>query len=500
MGFHPPYMLWTAPTNPAPAAAPSAPQAIPPTAPQGTFGHLTQASLPIDHLLTLTLTAATQPPATQTNQQFGRFGQPASQEPASYPTTKPFEPFGQQQPATSGPQSQFDAGFQGQGQAAQVQSQQQPGGPFSSAPSDYSSYYTADQQNRYNNYYNQNFAQQQSAQGQESLSSQPQRSFSGYNAAQTDNLSQYPQSGSQHGQSRFGSTTGTDAQITATPAPGATTAQAQTGPAAQAQSHGQQQPHDYPYSSHPYYTNPYYSAYMNYQGGYNQAGYGGGPYGKAGYQQQPSQYGVSPQGPHGYSSPAAAFGQSTLHRDSGAAAGLGDYGRAGSAQSGQAGLGGFGGAHDTFGRGASAYQSQAGQSFAPGSQPGGVPSAADDLKPFGEAKATGGPSPSMGAAARPGSAANNGPSQSGLPPPQSAQQSGLGMGGYGGYPSHMQQQQQGHGLHGSQSGAGAGYGMSATGAQGGHQNNYGGGGYGGQGFTGSYYGNPPQRGWGNNYH
>ncbi|KAK4134046.1 hypothetical protein BT67DRAFT_462340, partial [Trichocladium antarcticum] len=357
------------PTGPA-AAAPSAPQAIPPTAPQ----------------------AATQPPATQTNQQFGRFGQTASQEPASYPTTKPFEPFGQQQPATSGPQSQFDAGFQGQGQAAQVQSQQQPGGPFSSAPSDYSSYYTADQQNRYNNYYNQNFAQQQSAQGQESLSSQPQRSFSGYNAPQTDNLSQYPQSGSQHGQSRFGSTTGTDAQITATPAPGATTAQAQAGPAAQAQSHGQQQPHDYPYSSHPYYTNPYYSAYMNYQGGYNQAGYGGGPYGKAGYQQQPSQYGVSPQGPHGYSSPAAAFGQSTLHRDSGAAAGLGDYGRAGSAQSGQAGLGGFGGAHDTFGRGASAYQSQAGQSFAPGSQPGGVPSAADDLKPFGEAKATGGPS------------------------------------------------------------------------------------------------------------
>ncbi|KAL2173415.1 uncharacterized protein P884DRAFT_303483 [Thermothelomyces heterothallicus CBS 202.75] len=453
------------------AAAPSAPQANAPSTSQ----------------------AAVQPPAAPSNQQFGRFGQPASQEASSFPSSKPFEPFGQQPAVASATHNQFDAGFQGQGQAAQPPSQQQPGGPFSSAPGDFSSYYTADQ-NRFN-YYNQNFGQQQAAQGQQdALPSQPQRSFSGYNAPQNDNLSQYPQSGAQHGQSRFGGTNNNESQISGTPTPGQATTQAQTGPTAQAQSHAQQ-PHDYPYSSHPYYQNPYYSAYMNYQGGYNQGAYGG-PYGKGGLNYQPSQYGITPQGPHGYSSPAAGFGQSALHRDSGVGGGLGDYGRAGSTQAGQQGLGGgFGGVHDTFGRGGSAYQSQGGQSFnAPGSQPGAGPSAADDLKPFGDSKAAGGPSPSLGAAARPGSATNNAPSQTGLPPPQSNQQGGLGgMGGYG-YPSHMQQ---GHGLHGSQSGAG-GYGMSASGAQS-HQNTYGAG-YAGQGFAaGSYYGNPP-RGWGNNYH
>ena len=447
--------------------------------------------------LTLLSPATVQPPAAQSSQQFGRFGQPAP-EASAFPTSKPFEPFGQQPAVASAAQSQFEGGFQGQGQAAQPPSQQQPGGPFSSAPTDFSSYYTADPQTRFNYY--QNYAQQQGAQGQQdALPSQPQRSFSGYNAPQGDNLSQYPQSGAQHAQSRFGGSTTAESQISGAPAPGQATSQAQGAPSTQAQSHGQQ-PHDYPYSSHPYYQNPYYSAYMNYQGGYNQGAYGA-PYGKGGLNYQPSQYGVTPQGPHGYSSPAGAFGQSALHRDSGA--GGADYGRAGSTQSGQQGLGGsgFGGVHDTFGRGGSAYQSQGGQAYnAPGSQPGSGPSAADDLKPFGEAKAGGGPSPSLGAAARPGSAANNGPSQTGLPPAQSNQQSALGgMGGYGGYPSHMQQQQQGHaGLHGSQSGA-SGYGMSAAGGQQSHQNSYGAG-YGAQGFAGyGNYGNPP-RGWGNNYH
>ncbi|KAL2019275.1 hypothetical protein VTK56DRAFT_9819 [Thermocarpiscus australiensis] len=435
--------------------------------------------------------AAPQPPMTQTNQQLGRFGQPASQEPSSFPPTKPFESFGQQQPSAPAAQNQFEGGFQGQGQAAQPQTQQQPSGPFSSAPGEFSSYYTADPQNRYN-FYNQNVGQQGAPGQQEALSSQPQRSLGGYNPPQTDNLSHYPQSSTQHGQSRFGTGGGADSQISGTPTPSQSASQAQTGPSTQAQSHGQQ-PHEYPYANHPYYTNPYYSAYINYQGGYNQGAYGG-PYGKGGLNYQPNQYGISPQGPHGYSSPAGAFGHSALHRDSAVGGSLGDYGRAGSAQSGQQqGLGsGFGGMHDAFGRGGSAYQSQAGQSFnAPGSQPGSGPSAADDLKPFGDAKAAGGPSPSLGGAARPGSAANSGPSQTGLPPPQSNQQSALGgMAGYG-YPGHMQ----GHGLHGSQSAGG--YGMSASGGQS-HQNSYGGG-YGGQGFAGSYYGNPP-RGWGNNYH
>ncbi|KAK0627582.1 hypothetical protein B0T14DRAFT_139503 [Immersiella caudata] len=447
-----------------------------------------------------------QPPTAPSAQQFGRFGQTAPTEPASFPASKPFDSFGQQQATASAAQSQFEGGFPGQAQPAQPQTQQQPGGAFSSAPGEFSAYYTADAQSRNYNYYNnQNFGQQAGAQGQQdALSSQPQRSFSGYNNAQNDSLSQYPQSGVQHAQSgRFSTTAGADAQASGTPTPNQAVAPGQAAQTTQAQSHGQQPQHDYAYNSHPYYTNQYYSNYMGYggQGGYG-GGYGG-PYGKGGLGYQANQYGMSPQGPPAYgSSPAGGFGQSALHRESGAGAGLSDYSRGAPGQSApQQGLGssGFGGMHDAFGRNASAYQSQSGQSFnATGPQPGNGPSATDDLKPFGDAKGASGPSPSLSAAARPGSAANNAPSQGGLPPPQPTQQGGLsGIGGYGGYPSHLQ----GHGLHGTQSGAG-GYGMSASGGQGqgqGHQNSYGG--YGGQGFggAGNYYANPP-RGWGNNYH
>ncbi|KAH8886925.1 hypothetical protein GQ53DRAFT_329511 [Thozetella sp. PMI_491] len=438
--------------------------------------------------------AGAQPSAQ--NPQFGRFGQPA-QEQSSFPGSKPFDTFGQQQPATAAAQSQFEGGFQNQQPPSQPQSQQQqqPGGALSSAPSDYSAYYTAGQdRNAYNNYYNQNFSQQHGAQGQQEGASQGQRSFSGYNAQ--DNLSQYPQSAAH----RFGTgSAAADAQNSGTNTPNPPTSQGQPQAATQAaQSHAaQQQPHDYPYNSHPYYNNPYYSAYMGGygQGGYNQGGYGG-PYGKGLGYGQPNQFGVSPQGPHGYgSSPAAGFGgQSSLHRgDSG---GLSDYSRVGSGQSSaQQGLGGssFGGIHDSFGRSGSSYPSQSGQGFNGGAQSNAGPAAADDLKPFGD-KAGSGPSPSLAsAAARPGSATNTAASQGGLPPPQSSQQSALGgMGGYGGYPSHLP----GQGLHSNQSG---GYGMSA-GAGAGHQNNYGG--YGGQGFGGSYYANQQQqqqRGWGNNY-
>ncbi|KAK5653937.1 hypothetical protein OQA88_7862 [Cercophora sp. LCS_1] len=469
MGYPVPFQPYMA--NPVLAAAAAAPQA-PPTAPS----------------------QAVQPPtAPSAQQQYGRFGQPVPQEPASLQASKQFESFGQQQGATAAAaQNQFEAGFPGQAQPPQPQAAGQPGGAFSSAPSEYSSYYTADQ-SRYGAYYGQGFGQQQGAQGQQE-SSQAQRPFGGYNAQQADNLSQYPQSGAQ---GRFGSAAGADNQAAAATTQGQSAAPGQAGPTAQGQSHGQQQPHDYPYNTHPYYNNPYYSSYMNYQNsGYGQGAYGA-PYGKGGLgYQQPNQYGMSPQGPHGYgSSPAGTFGQSTLHRESGVGGGLGEYSRGASAQTGQQqGLGssGFGGMHDAFGRG-SGYQSQGGQGFnAAGPQAGSVPSAADDLKPFGDSKTTGGPSPSLGAAARPGSAANNAPSQSGLPPPQSAQQGGLG--GYGGYPSHLQS----HGLHGNQSGAGS-YGMSAGGGQG-HQNSYGAG-YGNQGFGGSYgYQNPPRGGWGNNYH
>ena len=479
-------MHWFPTTNTTTASVPTAPQAAPVAPSQGAFPphpHFT-----IEVRLMPYPQIAVQPPTAPSAQQYGRFGQPVPQEPASFQTSKPFDSFPQQQSATAA-QNQFEGGFPSQAQAAQGQTQQ-PGGAFSSAPSEFSSYYTADPQSRNYNYYNQGFGQQQGAQSQqEGLSSQAQRSFNNYNAPQNDNLSQYPQSGAQ---GRFGATaTAADAQAGTNPSPNQTGTQGQTSQSAQNQSHGHQPQQDF-YGNHPYSYNPYYSNYMGYQGGYSQGAYGG-PYGKGGLGYQPSQYGMSPQGPHGYgSTPAGGFGQSSgLHRESGVGAGLSDYTRAASGQSGQQqGLAssGFGGMHDAFSRNASAYQSQAGQSFnAPGPQPGAGPSTSDDLKPFGDAKATSGPSPSLGAAARPGSAANSAPSQTGLPPPQSSQQGALGN--YG-YPGHLQ----GHGLHGNQSGVG-GYGMSASGGQA-HQNSYG---YGNQGFGGNYYGNPP-RGWGTNYH
>ncbi|KAL2120989.1 hypothetical protein VTJ04DRAFT_5016 [Mycothermus thermophilus] len=397
------------PTGPA-AAAPSAPQAAAP-APSATAQ------------------TTVQPPAAQNNQQqFGRFGQPSAQESSSFPTSKPFEPFGQQPTAAaSATQNQFEGGFQGQAQQAQAaqppSQQQQPGGPFSSAPSDFSSYYTADHPSRFN-YYNQNFGPQQGAQGQQdALSTQPQRGFGGYNAPGAADLSQYPQSGA--AQSRFGASTVADSQTATTAAPGqAATTQAQSGPSTQSQIHGQQPP-EYPYNT-PYFPNYYYN--MGY--GYGQGGY---PYGK-GNLGFPNQYGINPSNPHTYNSPAFGSG---LNRDS-------DYSRVGSGQGTQPGLAGGFGVHDAFGRGASAYQSQAGQSFnAPGSQTGAGPSAGDELKPFGDAKAAGGPSPSLGGpspslagpspslgGARPGSAANT-QTQTGLPPPQTTQQGNMNVGPYG---------------------------------------------------------------------
>ncbi|KAK4663522.1 RNAPII degradation factor [Podospora pseudopauciseta] len=432
---------------------------------------------------------APQPAAQHNQQQYGRFGQQtAAQEHSSFPPSKPFDSFGQQQPAAASTQSQFEGGFQGQTQpAAPTQNQQQA---FSSAPNDYPSYYTSgDQRGFYGGY---NYNQQQGS--QDGPSSQAQR-FGGYGTTQTDNISQYPQSGAQHGQSRFGSGSAPSAETptTTAPATSASSALPQAGQTSQTQ-HGQQpQPDQYPY--HPYSNSPYYGGYM---GGYGQYGQGGyAPYGKGNVGYQPNQYGVASQGPYGYSNPSAGFGQSALHRETGGAAagagaGLGDYGRAGSQSAQQ--QSGFGGMHDAFSRGASGYQSQAASFNAPGTQPGAVPSAVDDIKSFGDAKGAAGPSPSLGVAARPGSAANNGPSQSGLPPPQSAQQTNLGGMGQYGYPGHMQQ---GHaGLHGSHTAAG-GYGMSATGGQS-QQSSYG---YGNQGFGGGYYGgNSQPRGWGNNYH
>ncbi|KAI8286731.1 Titin-like protein [Colletotrichum sp. SAR11_57] len=432
--------------------------------------------------------AAPQPPASNQTpqpaaqqQSYSRFGQAGSQEPAGF-QQKPIDPFTQSNPSAT--QSQFDS-FPTQSQ----QQNQQPGGAFSSAPSEYSNYYTADQQSRppYN-YYNQPYGQQGAQGHQDSLSSQQQRGFGGYNASQqADNLSQYPQSGGVQNQSRYGGVT-SDAQNSGHTTPNPTAqSQQQASQASQPQSHGQQ---GYPYNSHPYYNNAYYSNYMNY-GHYGQQGYGGAPYGK-GYGHP---YGMSPQGPYDHaSSPAGGFGQSSLHRaDSGLASGLGsDFGaRAGSAQSGNqpglAGASGFGGMQDSFGGRGSSFQSPGGQGFNSTAQSNAA-SAGDDLKPFGDSKPGSGPSPSLGGA-RPGSATNNTPGQSGLPPPQSASQ----MGGYGGYPSHLQ----GHNLHGN-----SGYGMGgATSGQHGSAAPFGS--YGQGGYGSGYYGSNNQQargGWGGNYH
>lgn len=415
------------------------------------------------------------------NQQYGRFGQ-ASQDQSSFPP-KPYDSFSQQPATTSA------AGFDSF-PATTTQAPTQPSGnAFSSAPNDYSSYYTADQHGRgsYNNsYYGQGYGQQQGGQAHSEGPNSHQRPFGGYNSSQTsDNLSQYPQSAAQ--QSRYAANAAADAHNSGhnTPNP---TGPSQQQPAAQnaapqSNLHQQQQQPPaggFPYQ-HPYNNSPFYSQYMNYYGGYGQGGYGGGPYGKGSVYGQPHQYHQSPY-EHSSSPATSGFGQSSLGaRDSGLGSSIDNYGRAGSAQSGAQGLGnsGFGGAHDAFNRAGSSYQSQTGQAFnGPNAQ---TASASDDLKPYGDSKATGGPSPSLAGGARPGSATNNTPGQSGLPPPQS---SGQGMGAYGAYPSHLQ----GHGLHGNQSGgSGFSQGHNNYGAYGNYGNN--------QGFGGNYGG----RGWGSNY-
>ena len=475
----------------APSLAPAAQaQAQQPIAGQGMFSSFVGTN----DLYTNGLPYSAQPVA-QTAQSFGRFG---AQEGAPG-----FASLNQQGAATISHQQQQYENFQAQQQPAQPP---HTSGAFSSAPGDFSSYYTADQQNRAPyNYYGQQYGQQQhqASQGQPEPTAatqqpQPQRAFGGYNQpSQADNLSQYPQSGvgGLHNQSRFGGVA-TDPQSSGhtTPnPPGQGQGQQQpTGQTSQPQSHAQQ---NYPYNTHPYFNNPYYHTY--YAQAYGQGGYGGAPYGKGGIYGAP--YNIPPQAPYDHSSSPAGGFQSSLHRDNnGIGSGLGDYGRVGSAQSGhQGGLGAssFGGMHDTFGRGPSSYQSQAGQGFNAQSQGAGSGSANDDLKPYVDSKTAAGPSPSLGGA-RPGSATNNAPAgQGGLPPQSNAQ-----MAGYGGYPSHLQQ-----GLHGS-----SGYGMGGGSGAGQHGNtpygSYGQGGFG----SGGYYGGGGQQqqqqqqqqqrgGWGGNY-
>ncbi|KAI0484962.1 hypothetical protein GGR56DRAFT_680927 [Xylariaceae sp. FL0804] len=463
----------------------------PPTGPAATTAQR-MSQYPHSSCPTNTRAAPQGPSSAQ--QPYGRMPHASAPEPVGFPQ-KPYEGFAQQTTISSAP------GFD----SFPAPSTQAPGpqtsGAFSSAPQDYQSYYTAEGQTRntYGNFYNQQqYGQQQGGQGHHDGPNAANRAFGGYGASQNDNLSQYPQSGAQ--QSRYSGVAAPEAHNSGhnTPNPVGQTQQQSSSQSNQPQSNMHQQPPANSfYGQHPYFNSPYYSSYMSqYGGGYAQGGYGGGPYGKGGVYGQPHQYGMS-QGHFDHSSSPATggFGQSSLGgRDSGLGSSIDNYGRAGSAQSGAPGaLGssGFGGMHDTFGRG-SGYPSQAGQSFNGPNMPTSGASANDELKPYGDAKAAGGPSPSLAAAARPGSTNNQAPAGSGLPPPQSTQH---GMGGYGGYPSHG-----GHGghggLHGNQTG-GSGYGLGGSAGQG--NNPYSG--YNNQGFANYYGGRQGQQGgWGGNYH
>ena len=482
------------------------------------------------HLLP-TEQAAPQPTAQGNysyNQFNSRYGAQPAQPEASAPVQKAYEPFGQQAQQPQAQQHQYDV------YATQSQAQTQPNqqahsqvGGFSSAPSDYSSYYTTDsQRNAYPSYYG-NFAQQGQQIQQDAGASQP-RVGSAFSSSVGDQPSQYATSQAQQPQARLGQ--GTDAQTSghSTPNPALSGQQQQNPP--QPSHQMQQQPQGqaggqgaYPYGAPPYYPYNYYvnqvshhsygrerpmyddarrydDAYLthNQQFGYGNQGYGG-PFGgkqQGMYGQAHQGYGMSPQSSYEHSSSPAnvgGFGQHSVPGRDGTASGA--YGRTSSAQASEsqqnsASGGAFGGVADVFGRSQSGYS---GQGQALGQHLSGQQSGNEDtMRGYGESKGAGGPSPALGQPGRPGSAANNIPGQTGLPPPQSQSQQG-----YGGYPSHMSHQM--HGQQGSQYGTGLG-------GLGGHhqtagQNHQGSayGSYSATGFGGgSYYGSN-NRGWGGNY-
>ena len=459
--------------------------------------------------------------ASQTGQsynQFGRFGQNVPSD-ISAPQ-KTYDPFGQQQSQ----QSTFD-NFPAHSQAPGQSQQQSHLGSFSSGPNDYSSYYTSDQsRNAYQNYYGGAYGQQGGSSQQDAGASQ-QRTGSGFGASTGDASfpsSQPQQVRSQHWirtlpreprvphppgisewkGSNWNKSFQAPSRYAETQQSGHTTPNPALGGPHQAGTQSQpmhQQPHTqnqhgagYPYGN--FYNNPYYASYMN-QYSYGQGGFGG-PFGKGSMYGGPHHgYGMTPHSSYDQqsSSPAnvGGFGQSSLHdRNAGISGGLGDYGRSSSTQPSQtqaSAAGTFGtSVQDVFGRSPSGFPSQTqpyGQQQSATQQSGTGAAAEDALKPFGDSKTTaGGPSPSsLAQPGRPGSAANQ---QSGLPPPQSHQQS------FGGYPSPFNQMQSGQSQY------------SGLGGLGGHQNNqsHQAGGYGGYGGGfGNTYGTYGRGGWGGNY-
>ena len=449
--------------------------------------------------------------------QYGRgYGQPQSlpggqqDNGAQQQQQKPYDPFSHQ-----AQHSQYDQ--YGQPQQHHQQAQHQSGfGGLSSAPGDFSSYYTSDapRNNNYQQYYGGSYGAGQDSRQQagQPQSHDPtigqQRSASGYGAGANDNA--FASQGHQQAQSRFAEAPGSGHN---TPNPVAASQQ-QPSQSAQGQQslHQQQQPSHgiphggfpsqqaaaaagYPYG-HPYYPSAYPQAYANQFQGYGQQYGGGSGYGAAqggyqGKQQQQSQPQASSYGaPHSYgssydqhsSSPANvhAYGQNQRSASGMGASlgGLDEYGRSSAQPGSHQQNSGFGGTHDPFARSTSGFGAQSGY----GQQ--NISGQEDSLKAFDNAKS--GPSPSLGQPGRPGSAANSavGNAQSGLPPPQQAQHGGFG----GGYPGF-----QGQGSYNSLGGLGGH--QAQQGQQG--QQSYG---YGG-GFNQTYggYGQQTRGGWGQNY-
>ncbi|KAI6965292.1 hypothetical protein KC329_g15293, partial [Hortaea werneckii] len=433
--------------------------------------------------------------------QYGRYGQGILQQDSGAQQQKPYDPFSHQaQP------NQFD-------QYAQQAHPQQPShagfGGLSSAPTDYSSYYTSNEQrNAYNQYYGSSYGPQDvRSQAAQQDTMGPQRSTSGFGAAAP---TESPYASQQQAQSRFGDAPGSghttpnplmasqQQQVAQQTAAAQQAQQAQqSAMQAQASSHQQQAGGygagaGYPYG-HPYYNSPYQAAYQN-QFGFNHAGlggYGGGgfPGKQGGMYGAPGGYGMGSHSAYDQHSAspanASAFGQnqatsmrSASGMSTGLSSGLDDYGRS-SMQSAASQQGSAFGMNDPFARSASGFGGQP----AYGQQ--SMAAQEESLKPFADSTKSG-PSPALGQPGRPGSAANSavGSTHGGLPPPGS-NPSGFG-GGYPGFPGS-----------GSQYGGLGGLGQQAQSGMGGQAGGYGG--YGAGGFGQAYGAYGSRGGWGSNY-
>lgn len=412
----------------------------------------------------------TSPPQTTAYaDQFARYGQPAQ---------KAYDTFGQQ-PGQQQQSPVLDA-FASQAPA-------QPPQPSTSAPNDYSAFYNQDAQRNlsYQNYYG--YGQNQEVQ---------QRSGSGFGSTGTESQTQYATSRPQAG---FGQQ---DAQHSGNNTPNS--ALPSHHHQQQSQMHQAQGSHGgYAYGyANAGYNQPYpqYASYVNqmsqhqyglnrpsddarrYHGNYiNQYGYGR-QYGDGNYS-KPGMYNL-PQHQYSYehsSSPANAgsFNQSSMGRD-------GAYGRTGSAQPSEAqqvaGSSAFGGMNDPFSRDQSGFGVHSPMSQ---QHPGQI-GLDDSAKSYDPAK-TGGLSPSIKNAQRPGSAANNmqtqqGGHSGGFPPLQSQQGNHQAFGG-GGYPQY--------------GGFGGDVGAHQQGQSNHPQSTYGG--YGGSAAFGTYGGYSSGRGWSGSY-